>query len=160
MDGTSTGSRKAVVRLGARQRLELEELTHKGVHSAKRILHARILLMADEDHPLGRYSDEQIGKSLAVAAKTVARVRQRFVRGGLSMAVERKRRQHPPVPQKLDGKAEAALVALCCSPPPSGRARWTLSLLTDTLMERKVVLTICKETVRKTLKKMSCSPGV
>jgi transposase len=159
MDGTSTRSRKAAVRLEAQQRLDLEQLTRNGVHSARQIMHARILLMADQDHPLGRYTDAQIGKSLSVAIRTIERVRQRFVRGGLAVAVERKRRQEPPTPPKLDGKAEAALVAICCSDPPAGRARWTLSLLSDELVERKVVLSICKETVRQTLKKLSCSRG-
>ena len=159
MDGTSTQSRKAAVRLDAQQRLELEQCTRNGVRSAKQIQHARILLLADQDHPLGRYTDEQIGKSLGIASKTVARVRQRFVSGGLTMAVERKRRLHPPIAPKLDGKAEAQLVALSCSPPPAGRARWTISLLADELVDRKIVVSIGRETVRKTLKKMSCSPG-
>ncbi len=159
MEGTSTRSRKAAVRLRPPQRLDLEQLTRNGVHSSNQILHARILLMADEDHPLGRYTDLQIGKTLGVSVRTVERVRQRFVRGGLPVAIERKRRPEPPTPPKLDGKAEAALVAICCSEAPTGRARWTLSLLADALVDRKVVASVCKETVRKTLKKMSCSPG-
>jgi transposase len=160
MDGTCTRCRKAAVRLSAEQRRELEQLTRNGVHSAKQIMHARILLMADEDHPLGRYTDAQISRELGVASKTAARVRQRFVRGGLQQAVQRKRRENPPITPKLDGKAEATLVALCCSDPPAGRAHWTLSLLADELVERKVVVSICKETVRKTLKKTNCSRGV
>jgi transposase len=159
MDGTSTRSRKAAVRLDAQQRLELEQCTRNGVRSAKQILHARILLLADEDHELGRYTDEQIGKSLGLASKTVARVRQRFVRGGLKLAVERKRRLHPPIAPKLDGKAEAQLVALSCSPPPAGRVRWTISLLVGEMVQRKIVVSIGRETVRKTLKKMNCSLG-
>ena len=159
MDGTSIRFGKEAVRLTAAQRYELEQLTRNGVRSAKQIMHARILLMADEDHPLGRYTDVQIGRELGVASKTVARVRQRFVRGDLQQAVQRKRRELPPVAPRLDGKAEATLVALCCSDPPAGRARWTLCLLAEELMERRVVVSVCKETVRKTLKKMSCSRG-
>jgi transposase len=159
MDGRSTQSRKAAVRLDAQQRLELEQCTRNGVGSAKQILHARILLLADAEHALGRYTDEQIGKSLGIASKTVARVRERFVRGGLKMAVERKRRPYPPIAPKLDGKAEAELVALCCSQPPAGRARWTMSLLADAMVERKIVVSIGRETVRTALKKMNCSPG-
>jgi transposase len=158
MDGKP--NRKSEVRLSAEQRQQLERLTRNGVRSAKQIMHARILLMADEDHPLGRYTDAQIGRELGIVTKTVARVRQRFVRGGnLQQALERKHRASPPVAPKLDGKAEATLVALCCSGPPAGRARWTLSLLAEELVERQVVVSICKETVRKTLKKTNCSLG-
>lgn len=159
MEGTTSRSRKAAVRLEAAQRLDLEQLTRNGVHSSRQILHARILLMADADHPLGRYTDLQIAKALGVSVRTIERVRQRFVGGGLPVAIQRKRRLEPPTPPKLDGKAEAALVAICCSEAPAGRVRWTLSLLADAMVERKVVASICKETVRKTLKKMSYSPG-
>ena len=159
MDGTSTQSRKAVVRLDGQQRLDLEQLTRNGVQSAKQILHARILLMSDAEHPLGRYTDEQISRHLHVSVRTIERVRGRFVTHGLTAALKRKQRAQPPVTPKLDGKAEAALVAICCSPPPAGRVRWTLSLLTDALKDREIVVSICKETVRKTLKKTSCSPG-
>jgi transposase len=155
MDGT----RKLKVRLTEEQRGRLEDVTRNGNNSAKRIMHARVLLMSDEDHPLGRYTDEQIGRHLGVSERTVGRVRTNFVRRGESAALERKVRQSPPVPPKLDGAAEAHLVAVCCSPPPAGRARWTLSLLADALVGRKVVVSICKETVRSALKKTSCNPG-
>jgi hypothetical protein len=138
----------------------LEKISRNGHGSAKRILHARALLMADEKHPLGRYSDEQISGALGVNVKTIARIRYRFLSGGLTVAVERKTRLTPPVPPKIDGKAEASLVAICCSPAPRGRARWSLQLLTDELVKRKVVARVCKETVRKTLKKTNCNLGV
>jgi len=153
------GDRKLAVRLTAEQRQRLESITRNGSSKAKRIVHARILLMADADHPCGRYRDTQIAAALGVHLNTVARARRKFVRQGERAAVERKMRQTPPTPPKLDGKAEAMLVAICCSPAPAGHARWTLSLLADELVERKVVATICRETVRTTLKKMNCSPG-
>jgi hypothetical protein len=115
--------------------------------------------MADEDHPQGRYTDRQIGDALGVSSKTVARVRAAFGRGGVTVAVERKPRPTPPTDPVIDGRAEATLVAVCCSPPPAGRARWTLQLLADELVARRVVATVCKETVRKALKKTSCGPG-
>lgn len=153
------GSRKRKVLLTAEQRERLEDVTRNGNHSAKRIMHARVLLMSDEGHPLGRYKDADIGRHLGVCEKTVARVRSAFVRHGEAVALERKARESPPVPPKLDGAAEAQLVAVCCSPPPEGRARWTMSLLADELVRRKVVVSICKETVRSAVKKTSCSRG-
>jgi hypothetical protein len=156
----STRSRKAVVRLTPRQRTQLESIARDGNTKSKRFIHARVLLMADEDHPQGRYKDQQIGQTLGVAAKTVARIRIAFLVGGITVAVERKVRQTPPVEPVIDGRAEATLVAICCSPAPAGRTRWTLQLLADELVNRKVVATVCKETVRKRLKKTSFSPGV
>jgi transposase len=155
MDGT----RKLAVRLTAEQRERLESIVRNGSSKAKRITHARVLLMADRDHALGRYKDVQIAQALRIHVNTVARARRKFVRQGEKAAVERKVRLTPPTPAKFDGKAEATLVAICCSPAPAGRVRWTLSLLADELVKRKVVATVCKETVRTTLKKMNCNPG-
>ena len=153
------GARKAKVRLTEQQRRRLEDITRNGNGSAKRIMHARVLLMCDEGHPLGRYSDAQVGRHVGVCEKTVSRVRRAFVLRGEEFALERKVRRSPPVPPKLDGAAEAHLVAVCCSPPPAGRARWTLSLLAQELVSRGVVVSVCKETVRGALKKTSCSRG-
>jgi hypothetical protein len=153
------GARKLAVRLTDEQRQRLEGITRNGNGSAKRIMHARVLLMSDQDHPLGRYKDADIGRHLGVHEKTVARIRSTFVRCGEAVALDRKVRQAPPVPPKLDGAAEASLLAICCSLPPEGRARWTLSLLAEELVGRKVVASICKETVRGALKKTSCSRG-
>jgi hypothetical protein len=155
----SARSRKARVRLTAEQRAHLEGIVRDGATKRKRFVHARALLMADEAHAQGRYTDAQVGGALGVAAKTVARIRSAFLRGGITVAVERKPRATPPVEPVIDGRAEATLVAICCSPAPGGRARWTMQLLADELVARKVVVSVCKETVRKTLKKTSCSPG-
>lgn len=156
MDGT----RKAIVRLTDEQREGLDDIVRNGHSAAKRITHARILLLSDADHPLGRYTDEQIARQLGVHEKTVARTRKHFVRGGQSLALERKQRQTPPIQPKLDGAGEATLVALCCSPAPAGRVHWTMQLLADELVKRKLVVSISRETVRTTLKKTSSSPGV
>ena len=153
------GARKLIVRLTAEQRERLESMVRNGSSKAKRITHARILLMADEDHPLGRYKDAKIAAALGIHLNTVARARRKFVREGEQAAVERKVRATPPTPPKLDCKAEATLVAVCCSAAPQGHARWTLSLLAGELVARGVVTSIAKETVRTTLKKMSCSLG-
>ena len=166
MEGTtdvpviSTRWRKAKIRLTDEQRAQLEAIVRDGDTRRKRFIHARVLLMADEDHPQGGHTDQQIGDALGVATKTVARIRVSFLRGGITVAVERKPRATPPIEPVIDGKTEAALVAICCSPAPAGRARWTMRLLAEELVERKIVVSVCHETVRKALKKTSCSPGV
>lgn len=151
--------RKFRVNLTSEQRQRLEALTRTGQAPAKKILHARILLMADEEHPEGRWHDEQIGRALGVHRNTIGQVRKRFVGDGEEPALQRKARAQPAVPPKLDGGQEAHLVALCCSAPPAGRVRWTLSLLANALSRRGVVASISRETVRQALKKISSSPG-
>ena len=164
MEGThqtvaSSRARKARIHLTAEQRKHLEGIVRDGDTRRKRFIHARALLMADEAHAEGGYTDQEIGDALDVATKTIARIRAAFLRGGITVAVERKARATPPTGPVIDGKAEAMLVAICCSPAPAGRARWTLRLLADELVERKVVAHVCRETVRKALKKTSCGRG-
>src|SRR5690348_13105684 len=108
----STRARKACVRLTGEQRAHLQAIADDGGTRRKRFVHARALLMADQDHPQGRYTDRQIGAALGVAAKTVARCRAAFLRSGVTVAVERKPRATPPVAPVIDGKAEATLVAI------------------------------------------------
>lgn len=152
-----TGKYAVVLRAKTRQRLEA--IVHNGRAPAKKIQHARILLMSDSNHPAGRYHDKEIAKILGLHINTVARIRTRFVREGEAPALERKKRMTPPVPPRLDGPAEAKLVAICCSDPPDGRTRWTLRLLQKEMVGRKIVTSICCETLRKTLKKTSYSLG-
>jgi transposase len=148
---------RVVLSQETRQRLEL--ITRNGSSPAKKILHARVLLMSDSEHPAGRYHDREIAGALGVHVNTVARIRKRFVLQGEGPALNRKPRPTPPTPPKLDGRAEAILVAICCSPPPEGRTRWTLTLLQEEMVGRRVVSSICCETIRKTLKKMCCNLG-
>lgn len=111
--------RKFKVDLSAAQRQRLEALTRTGQIAAQKLLRARILLMADEDHPQGRWYDAQIGQALGVHRNTGGRVRKRFVLAGEVPALRRKPQLQPSVPAKLDGEKEAHLIALCCSAPPS-----------------------------------------
>ena len=156
MDGSN---RKHVVVLTPETRARLESIARNGSAPAKKIAHARVLLMSDQKHPAGRYHDDQIAAALGIHIHTVARIRTRFVLHGEGPALDRKPRATPPVPPKLDGRAEAMLVALCCSPAPQGQVRWTLSLLQQEMVGRKIVTRICRETIRKTLKKICCSLG-
>ena len=147
------GERKHSVRLSAEERARLETLTRNGKSSAKRILHARLLLMADQDYSEGRYKDTQIAKALGIHVNTVARTRRKYCQKGEKAAIDRKVRATPPTPAIVDGALEAQLVAICRSPAPQGRRCWTMSLLADELVKRKLIVSIGRETVRKTLKK-------
>jgi len=148
-----------IVRLTEVERAELEALVRKGKASALAIARARILLKADQGKNGEARTDAQIAEALGIAAKTVFNVRRRWVEEGLEAALHRKKQDCPSRSRKLDGVAEAKLVATCCGPVPQGRARWTLRMLADKLVEFEVVPSISHETVRSTLKKMQLSLG-
>jgi transposase len=147
--------KKYRVTLTIEERQNLELLISRGKGAARRLLHARILLKADET--VG-WSDERISEALEVSLSTIGRVRERFVEEGLEAALARKAPQRV-YQRRLDGAQEAHLVALVCSPPPEDRGRWTLQLLADKMVELEYVEYVSKETVRQTLKKMNLSPG-
>jgi transposase len=138
--------KRYIVDLTADERAGLLALLHKGVAPSRRLTRARILLLADEGG-----TDQEIAAALHVHAATVERTRRRFVEGGVERALSDQPR--PGGRPKLDGKQEAHLVALACSAPPEGRARWTMQLLADRLVELALVDAISDETVRRTLKK-------
>lgn len=148
-----------IVRLTDEERSELEALIRKGKASALTLTRARILVKADEGDRGEAWTDAEIAEALDVAPKTVFNIRRRWVEEGLEAALRRKKQAHPSRPRKLDGKAEAKLVATCCGPAPKGRARWTVRLLADKLVELDAVESISPETVRRTLKKMRSSLG-
>ena len=144
--------KKHHIRLSAPEREQLETIVRKGKASAQRQRHARILLLADTNGPEGGWSDSQIARAAQTSIPTIERVRRVCVEHGLERALERKDpdRQYE---RKLDGKAEAQLIALCCGAAPQGQARWTLRLLANRLVELEIVEQISYETVRRTLKK-------
>ena len=139
---------KHVVQLGDGDRSQLQSLLRKGRASARTLTHARILLKAADG--LG---DELIEAQIEVSRSTVYRVRRRFVQQGLVAALYRQAQPPRPEQRKLDGDAEAHLIAVACSPPPLGRAHWTLRLLADKLVELGHTDRVAAETVRQTLKK-------
>jgi transposase len=112
------------------------------------------LLKADAAPAGPAWTDARIAEALEVHGTMVERLRQRFVEQGLEAALGRKKPDRPSRLRTLDGKAEARLIALACSQPPQGRARWTLRLLADQLVELEIVDTVSTETVRRTLKKL------
>src|SRR6266849_4100486 len=145
------------VKLTSEERAQLGELLSKGKAAARTLTHARILLKGDEGEAGPRLSDEAIAEALDVNRSTVERVRIRCVEDGFEAAL-RPRPSRQVHPRKLDGVQEAHLVALACSPAPKGRARWSLRLLADKLVELEVVDDISYETVRQTLKKNELKP--
>src|SRR5580700_2789439 len=104
------GSGKHTVHLSAESRQRLEMIARNGSAPAKKMIHARVLLMSDQHHESGRYHDNEIATALGLHINTVARIRKRFVEQGEQPALNRKQRPMPPIPPKLDGKAEAAVV--------------------------------------------------
>ena len=148
-----------IVRLTETERSDLEALVCKGKAAALSIARARVLLKADQGKDGEGKTDAQVAEALSVAAKTVFNVRRRWVEEGLEAALRRKKQDCPSRSRRLDGVAEAKLVAACCGPAPQGRARWTLRMLASKLVELEVVNSIRPESVRGTLKKMRLSRG-
>jgi hypothetical protein len=146
------------VTLTAEERADLEQLVSRGKAAARKLTHARILLLADD--ALGEErSDEQIVAALHTSLRTVARVRQQLVTQGLDVALLRRRQPPRPDKIKIKGDVEQRLVQLACSDPPKGRCHWTLQLLADELVVLGWVNQVSTETVRRALKKTTSSRG-
>ncbi len=153
------GRRDKVI-LYTEKRQRLEAIARNGQAPAKKILHAQVLLMCDEgEGARKKWTDEEISIALRVHRNTVARIRKRFLENGEEPALNRYQRLKPPNPSKIDGYTEAQIIALCCSEPPTGQAHWSLRLLTQEIQNRKIVIEISRETIRKTLKKTNYAPG-
>jgi transposase-like protein len=146
------------VTLTAEQRAQLRGLVGAGIAPARMLTRARILLKADHGEGGPGWSDAAIAGALDVNPSTVLRVRRQFAADGLAATLERKRPDRVDE-RRLDGAAEARLVALACAAPPEGRGRWALRLLADELVRLEVVEAVSHETVRRTLKKTTSSRG-
>ena len=148
--------KKFPVILSETERDELKHLIAAGTAPARKLTHARILLKADQSPEGPGWVDEMVAEAVEVSQPTVSRVRKQYFKEGLEAALNRR----PPNREyyrKLDGKQEAHLVALACSDPPEGQARWSLRLLADKLVELEVVEVVSYQTVRRTLKKTNSS---
>lgn len=146
------------VTLTLEERQQSIHMTTTGKAAAAKLRHARILLKADAATGGPGCTDAEIANACEVSLATIARIRKTFVEQGLTDALERQRptgRQY----RKLDGAQEAQLIAISCSVPPQGQARWTLKLLAERLVELEVVEAVSAETVRRTLKKTTSSRG-
>jgi hypothetical protein len=151
--------KRYVVTLTPEERSHLQQLIAAGRAAAQTLMHARILLKADQAPGGPAWADERIAEAVEVNPATIARVRQRFVEQGVEAALVRKPQTRPSRARVLDGRAEAHLVTLACSTPPDGRACWTLRLLAGRLVELEVVDAVSTETVRRALKKTRSSRG-
>ena len=144
--------KRYIVTLTEEERRELERMISAGKTAARKLQHARILLKADAAPGGPGWPDDAIVEAVDVSRRTVERVRQQFVEEGLEVALER-RKPRREYQHKLDGRAEARLIAVTCGPVPQGRKRWTLRLLAKQLVALEVVDSISHECVRRTLKK-------
>jgi len=158
MAGKHIAVKKYVVRLSAGEREQLQTLICKGRSPAKRLLKARILLKADVSDAGEGWSDSRIISALDTSASMLYRVRKQLVEEGFEAVLSRKPRTTPPVPAIFDGEKEAKLIALACSKPPKGRARWTLRLLENKVVELGIVEHASDSTIGRTLKKTFSSP--
>jgi len=151
-------AKKYIVSLSETERQILQELTQKGKAAARKINHARILLKADINQDNGDWKDDEISQALDLSRRTIERVRQRFVEQGLEQALNPRPKNLSKL-RKVDGEAEARLIALACSKAPTGHNRWTLRLLAEQMVVLEYVESISHETIRQVLKKTKSSLG-
>lgn len=149
---------KYAVALSEEERAHLRTLIGQGTAPARLLTHARILLKADQGEGGPAWTDAAIASALEIHPATVGRVRRAYVEQGLDVALQRKSPDRVYA-RRLDGAAEAHLIALACSDPPPGRACWSLRLLADELVRLEVVEAISHETVRRTFEQTRSNPG-
>lgn len=150
--------KKYIVKLTNEERAELNKILSNGNAAAKKHKIARVLLRADSSAEGMSYTDADIVDEVEVSAKTVTRLRKKFVDGGLE-EVFRKKFTPRYSRRKFDGEGEARLIAICCSEAPEGRARWTLKLLADKVVELNIVENISEDTIGRALKKTNLNLG-
>ena len=151
--------KKYIVTLTEAERSYLNEMTSKGRHRSQKVLNALILLACDKgEYQNLRSTNAEISKVLNTSMRKIDRVKKRFVKSGLDVALNGKKSDRV-YEKKADGDFEAHIVALSCSKPPEGFSRWSLRLLADRAVELKYIDNISYETVRRVLKKTNLSPG-
>jgi hypothetical protein len=151
---------KYKVTLTSEERQQLEKLVSAGQSAARKLTHARVLLLADEgEHGSGR-TNASIVAALGVGERTVERIRKRFVTESFESALNPRPQPRRPDKVKIQGRVEEQLVQLACSDPPRGRSRWTLQLLADQMVVLGCVDRVSTETIRAALKKTTSPPGL
>jgi hypothetical protein len=146
------------VTLTQEERAELEALVGTGKAAARKIAHARVLLLADDSQGDPR-ADEDIASALGLGWRTASRVRKRFVTEGFRAALDHKPQPPRPDKIKIKGDVEQRLIRIACSDPPPGHGHWTLQLLADELVALGLADAVSTETVRQALKKTTSSRG-
>ena len=144
-------NKKFIVRLSEEERGICQKIVNKLKGTSQKVRRAQILLKADADGP--GWTDAKIAEAFDCRVQTIENLRKRLVTDGFALAMEGKKRQLPPTPAKLDGQAEAKLIAMRLGQPPAGYGHWTLQVLDDELVALEIVDSISHETVRKVLKK-------
>jgi transposase len=144
-------NKKFIVRLSDEERAVCQEIIKKLKGSSQKFRRAQVLLKADADGP--GWSDVKIAEAFNCRVQTIENLRKRLAMEGFELALDRKPRSAPPTACKLDGEAEAKLIAMRLGKPPAGYGHWTLRLLADEMVALEVVDSISHETVRKVLKK-------
>jgi transposase len=154
---TSCKKTRYKVTLTQQERSMLEELTRKGKATAFKYKHARALLLCDagEHADADRLKMEQVAKAVGVTTRTIEHIKERFVKEGVEAAMTMKPKRSKKI--IFDGAFEARLTTLACSPAPEGRARWTLRLLAEKVVELGIAPTVSPMTVHLTLKKTNLS---
>lgn len=149
--------KKYIVTLTKEEHEELTDLVNKGKVAGYKIKHANILLKADEGEYGPGWADTRIAEAYNVCESTVRNIRVRFIEKGIKTALEREKRRK--YERKLDGDAEAKLIAIACSNPPEGYSKWSVRLLADKMVKLEIVEEISHMTIQRTLKKMNLSLG-
>ena len=150
--------KKYAVRLSGEERARLEAFIGKGKRAALLLTRARILLKADVSTAGDGWSDSRIAEALDTSVATVERTRRQLVEEGFDAVLTRKSNPNSAPRRIFDGEAEAKLIALACGPAPAGRARWTLRLLEEKVVELQIVESASDNTIGRTLKKTFSSP--
>ena len=150
--------KKYVVRLSEEERARLEEFIRKGKRAGHLLTKARILLKADVSEAGEGWSDSRIAEALDTSIPTIERTRRRLVEEGFEAVLTRKYNPKSAPRRIFDGAAEAKLIALACGPAPAGRAKWTLRLLEEKVVELQIVESASDNTIGRTLKKTFSSP--
>jgi hypothetical protein len=151
--------KKYIIRLSPDERDALTKLTSSGRGPARMFARAHVLLKADQGTLGSSWQDEKISEAFDITVQTIERIRKQFIEEGLDAVLSRHEYQQKVSRKKIDGDVEAHLVALSCSKPPQGRARWTLRLLADSIVELGYVESISYEAIRQTLKKTKLNLG-
>ena len=146
-----------IVTLSSEERQQLEALLNKGKVAGYKIKHAHILLKADEGEEGPAWTDARIAEAYNVHESTARNTRKRLVEKGLEAALDREKRTN--YTSKIDGEAEAKLIAMACSPPPEGSSKWSVRLLADRMVELNIVDGLSHMTVQRALKKTNLNRG-
>jgi len=151
--------KRYIVRLSAEEQSQLKKLVSSGRAPARIYTRAHILLKADQSNESPAWSDERISEAFNVKVLTVQRIRKQLVEEGFDAVISRRDYHQKVSRRKVDGDLEARLITIACSQAPQGRARWTLQMLADSVVELGWIDSISRETVRRTLKKTKLSLG-